>query len=35
MGGQRGKKNLDGNIKAIQSRIDKLEVKQNQIILIK
>lgn len=28
MGGQRGKKNLDGNIKAIQSRIDKLEVKE-------
>lgn len=28
MGGQRGKKNLDGNINAIQSRIDKLEVKE-------
>ena len=24
MGGQKGKKNLDGNAKAIQSRIDKL-----------
>lgn len=28
MGDQRGKKNLDGNVKAIQSRIDKLEVKE-------
>ena len=28
MGGQKGKKNLDGNAKAIQSRIDKLEVKE-------
>ena len=28
MGDQRGKKNIDGNIKAIQSRIDKLEVKE-------
>ncbi|SCI74464.1 Uncharacterized ABC transporter ATP-binding protein HI_1252 [uncultured Clostridium sp.] len=28
MGGQRGKKNLDENIKAIQSIIDKLEVKE-------
>ena len=28
MGGQKGKKNLDGNAKAIQSRIDKLEIKE-------
>lgn len=28
MGGQRGKKNIDANVKAIQSRIDKLEVKE-------
>ena len=28
MGDQRGKKNIDGNVKAIQSRIDKLEVKE-------
>ena len=28
MGGQKGKKNLDGNAKAIQSRIDKLEMKE-------
>ena len=28
MGGQKGKKNLDGNVKAIQSRIDKLEIKE-------
>lgn len=28
MGGQRGKQNIDNNIKAIQSRIDKLEVKE-------
>ena len=28
MGGQKGKKNLDGNVKAIQSRIDKLEMKE-------
>ena len=28
MGNQRGKKNIDGNVKAIQSRIDKLEVKE-------
>ncbi|SHI07207.1 macrolide transport system ATP-binding/permease protein [Clostridium collagenovorans DSM 3089] len=28
MGDQRGKKNLDGNVKSIQSRIDKLEVKE-------
>ena len=28
MGGQKGKKNLDGNAKAIQSRIDKLEIKK-------
>lgn len=28
MGGQRGKQNIDGNVKAIQSRIDKLEVKE-------
>ncbi|GAA0714584.1 ABC-F type ribosomal protection protein [Paraclostridium ghonii] len=28
MGDQRGKQNLEGNIKAIQSRIDKLEVKE-------
>ena len=28
MGGQKGKKSLDGNVKAIQSRIDKLEVKE-------
>ena len=28
MGGQKGKKSLDGNVKAIQSRIDKLEIKE-------
>ena len=28
MGGQKGKKSLDGNAKAIQSRIDKLEMKE-------
>lgn len=28
MGDQRGKKNLDGNVKSIQSRIEKLEVKE-------
>lgn len=28
MGGQRGKQNIDNNVKAIQSRIDKLEVKE-------
>lgn len=28
MGGQRGKQNIDNNVKSIQSRIDKLEVKE-------